>query len=563
MNKALSGAQEAMRRQLSAVRRKAGEQSILTFARAYLPVHFKLAPSSMHTELLAELQEATVRRGAYLAIAAPRGHAKSTIVSLTYVLWSICYHKESFILLISNTFDLSSDFLSQIKQELQCNGRLLEDFPEVCEPLGALPGAGAPPGAGVRAPRWRRDEIITRNSVKVTALGAEKQIRGRRHHENRPTLIVMDDIENEAEVRSDDQRRNREEWFAKAVLKAGTRQSNFIVVGTVLHYDALLAKLIDSKKSPRWTGRKYQAVCEWSSHPELWSTWESLYCHREELDGSSGPQVAREYFERNKSEMLEGTEVLWGELEDYYALMELRISEGRASFDSEKQNEPLDPADCLFQESDFLFWDDKHSSVEALIDSMRGRCSMYGACDPSLGKQGRGGDDSAIITLLRDETTGLLYVIDADIKRRKPDAIIDDVIAYHRLREYRTFVMEVNQFQAFLSDELKRRSREKGLYIPVRDRRNCTDKIGRIQSLQPLISSGTVRLCRRHMMLVEQLRHFPLGAHDDGPDALEMAVSVAQPGRAGSFKATRIQTPRTTIYDQISQRKYASWYYGR
>ena len=277
MNKALSGAQEAVRRQLTAVRRKAGEQSILAFARAYLPVHFKLAPSSMHTELFSELQNATVQRGARLAIAAPRGHAKSTIVSLTYVLWSICYHKESFILLISNTFELSSDFLSQIKQELQCNVRLLEDFPEVCEPLGAVPGAG------MRAPRWRRDEIITRNGVKVTALSAEKQIRGRRHRENRPTLIVMDDIENEAEVRSDDQRRNREEWFAKAVLKAGTRQSNVIVVGTVLHYDALLAKLIDSRKSPDWTGRKYQAVCE--------CLRESEYPPRARDDGRENPDV--------------------------------------------------------------------------------------------------------------------------------------------------------------------------------------------------------------------------------------------------------------------------------
>ena len=28
-------------------------------------------------------------------------------------------------------------------------------------------------------------------------------------------------------------------------------------------------------------------------------------------------------------------------------------------------------------------------------------------------------------------------------------------------------------------------------------------------------------------MLLDQLRQFPLGAHDDGPDALEMAVTLA------------------------------------
>ena len=46
-------------------------------------------------------------------------------------------------------------------------------------------------------------------------------------------------------------------------------------------------------------------------------------------------------------------------------------------------------------------------------------------------------------------------------------------------------------------------------------------KLGRIQRLQPLISSGALRFSRRQVTLLEQLRQFPMGAHDDGPDALE------------------------------------------
>lgn len=531
---------EYVHRQFSILRRKACEQSILAFAMTYLPAHFKYEPSTMHMQLFKELQNATTKRGARLAIAAPRGHAKSTIVSLTYILWCICYYREPYIMLISNTLDLSSDFLSQIKRELQSNSRLLEDFPDVCEPLGSQAGA----------PRWRQAEIITRNGVKVTALGAEKQIRGRRHHEHRPTLVVLDDVENESEVRSDEQRRRKEEWFNKAVLKVGTSQSNFIVVGTILHYDALLANLIDRSKNPNWKGKKFQAVCKWASHTELWSLWESIYCHREDYKAASGPLAARKFFKKNMRKMLKGTKVLWEELEDYYSLMELRISEGRASFDSEKQNEPVNPEDCYFQESDFHFWDDDFISVEALIGSMRGRHSFYGACDPSMGKQGKHSDDTAIITLLRDDKNGTLYVIDADIKRRKPDAIIDDVIAYHKLRGYQRFVMEINQFQEFLSDELKKRSSKVNAYVPVHNRRNTSDKEGRIQSLQPHISSGTIRFSRKHITLIDQLSKFPMGAHDDGPDALEMAFSAAK--RAGwnsCDKIVRIPNPKYTIFD--------------
>ncbi len=47
-----------------------------------------------------------------------------------------------------------------------------------------------------------------------------------------------------------------------------------------------------------------------------------------------------------------------GEL-SYYDLMVIRISEGEASFNSEIQNDPIDPENCTFQEEWFDFWDDE------------------------------------------------------------------------------------------------------------------------------------------------------------------------------------------------------------
>ena len=86
------------------------------------------------------------------------------------------------------------------------------------------------------------------------------------------------------------------------------------------------------------------------------------------------------------------------------------------------------------------------------------------------------------------------------------------------------FAFEANQFQSFRADELKHRSDQAALYLPVEPITHTSDKIGRIQSLQPLMRSGTHQFCRRHKQLLDQLRLFPKAAHDDGPDALEMAV---------------------------------------
>ncbi|MCH7885347.1 MAG: phage terminase large subunit [Planctomycetes bacterium] len=172
-----------------------------------------------------------------------------------------------------------------------------------------------------------------------------------------------------------------------------------------------------------------------------------------------------------------------------------------------------------------------------LIASVGKNACWVGACDPSLGKSGKHADDSAIITLLRDSSTGILYVIDADIHRRKPDLIIESVLTYQRLRRYMKFAFESNQFQSLLADELTRRSNAEGLYLPVESVHHSSDKLARIQSLQPLVRSGTLQFSRRHALLLEQMRLFPKAAHDDGPDALEMAVAAARSVGSGKIEA--------------------------
>lgn len=495
--------------------RTAAERSVEVFTRIYLSRYAKQAPSRMHKEVYAILTEATTKRGARIAIAAPRGHAKSTLVSCAYLLWCICFKRESFIYLLSESADQARDQLSHVKQELESNELLLRDFPEACEPPGMKP----------QPQRWRRDEIVTRNGVKVTALGAHSKIRGRRNRQDRPSLIILDDLENEATVLSEEQRIKLRAWFQQAVGQAGTDQTNLVIVGTILHYDSLLSNLLDANKSPGWITRRYQAVESWSEHPELWEKFSNIYQNQEEFESLQGPEAAMAFYEANKTPMLEGTKVLWPEREDYAQLMVLRLRDGRITFDKEKQNVPINPEDCLFRMEEFQYWDDDYRDAEALFKQHGKNLRVCGACDPSLGKAGRHADDTAIITLYYHIKTKVTYVIDADIRRLKPDAIVERIIEYHKLRDYGRFIIEDNQFQEILVTHLKRRSAELKCSVPVRGRKNYSDKIARIQKLQPLVSSGMLQFSRRHRVLLEQLFQFPHGAHDDGPDALEIAVT--------------------------------------
>ncbi|MCB9854660.1 MAG: phage terminase large subunit [Phycisphaerales bacterium] len=518
---------------LRALEREAGEFSLSAFAGLYFPHHVRIAPSGMHKAIYRMLEGLPTEQGGRMAVAAPRGSAKSTLVSLLFVLWCICYCRKKFIVMLSDTAEKASGFLDHVKQELVANQRLIEAFPEVCETTGQVP----------RPPRWRLDEIITHNQVKVMALGLGQNIRGLRHGADRPDLILLDDVESADNTATAESRTKVDNWFNRAILKAGATDTDVVVVGTIQHYDSLLARLTDPAKSPTWQSRIYRSVIRWSPAQELWERWISILRRREQYEGADGPEAARRYFDDHAELMLADTEVLWAEREDYYALMLMRETEGPAAFDAEKQNEPVNPADCYFLDEDFTFWEDQWSSEAGLIAHLGFNAQYIGACDPSLGKEGRHADDSAIITLIRDSKNGTLYVIDADIARRKPDRLLETILEYQRLRKYARFGFETNQFQSFLADELQRRSCEASLYLPVEPIVHTTDKIGRIQSLQPLVRSGTLKFSRRHSQLLEQLRLFPKAKHDDGPDALEMAVATARIARPPVIVVPKFEPP--------------------
>ncbi len=504
--------QMATTRLVGDLRRRAGEHSLARFMEVYLDRYAKVSFSRMHLEVSGLLEDASRRRGVRLALAAPRGHAKSTLVSQAYVLWSLAYRREPYTLLISDTSDQAQATLEKVRVELETNHLLQADFPEVCQR-----GRGA----------WRKGEIVTASGAKLTALGMDSKVRGRRHREHRPTLIIVDDLENEAAVRDPKQREQLEEWFDRAVLNSGTPTTNTVVLGTILHFGSLLARLVDVNRNSGWTSRVYQAVEAFSDRQDLWDRWEAVYAGRELHEGAHGPEAAQSYLIAHQPAMLKGTRVLWPQCESYEQLMLGRLTGGRAAFDAEKQNQPVNHRDACFRANEIVYWDSQHSSEDALLAAIGPEVRLYGACDPSLGKAGDDRDDTAIITLAKDPKTKVLYVLDADIRRLRPTDIIESMIAFQRRRGWRRAAVETVQYQEFLADELVKRSREVGCPVPVYHLRPTADKMGRIQSLQPLVTSGGLRFSRRHATLIEQLLQFPHAAHDDGPDALEMAVQAS------------------------------------
>jgi len=106
-------------RHVSRLRRAQAKESLSAFMQFYLLERLKKSPSDAHKEIYRLLEDLTRNRPGKLAIAAPRGFGKSTLVTLAYVLYGICYAEEKFIVILSATSSQAKQFLDDVKQELE------------------------------------------------------------------------------------------------------------------------------------------------------------------------------------------------------------------------------------------------------------------------------------------------------------------------------------------------------------------------------------------------------------------------------------------------------------
>ncbi len=507
------------------LRKKLGAFDLEYFGRAYLPHYFVRESPEFHGELDAIWQDGVLKgknpftdakeisraEGCRRAVEAPRGHAKSTTFTFKDSVHAAVYGYKHYEIILSDSSEQAEGFLTDIKTEFEENAAIREDF-------GELEGKV-----------WKASVILLSNGTKIEALGAGKKIRGRRHKQWRPDLILCDDLENDENVNTPDQRKKLRNWFYKAVSKAGDTYTDIVYIGTLLHFDALLANVA---QNPSYKTVKYRGVISFADNTELWDAWEAIFT---DLGNDNRQEEAKEFFEQNREAMLEGTAVLWEAKLSYYDLMVIRVSEGEASFNSEIQNDPIDPESCTFNEEWFDFYDDDGKMPPDFADP---RFIFIGSNDPSLGKNKKS-DTSSIFALAKDTMTGYIYILIADISKRKPDQIIEDAIeASRRLqrdykRPYYQFGVEAVQFQYYFAEIMRQKSAEVGEYLPIVEINSVQNKDARIQSLQPFVKNGYIKFSKKHKTLLKQMSEYPMGKNDDGPDGLQMGVKLALDVKVG------------------------------
>lgn len=211
------------------IRERAKKDCIL-FGEKYFPHLVTRACAPFHRELIAILGRPGNDR---VSILAPRGHAKSTWLSVIYPIWRIVANRNVKIIIVSDTGDQAEMFLRLIKDELESNERLIADF----GPFYEKPSTGSPNV-------WRAGDITVVRSSRakeptIVCGGTGKRIVGRR-----ADLVIVDDPLNDENTENGRQRAKTLRWFRKTLTPVVHPETGrIVVIGTRKHPDDLHAEL--------------------------------------------------------------------------------------------------------------------------------------------------------------------------------------------------------------------------------------------------------------------------------------------------------------------------------
>lgn len=440
-----------------------------------------------------------------------RRHAKTAYLSNAFMAHQIAYRLKRYIVEVSETTDVAGDFIQWTRNQLVFNEKLREDFGELLYARKALNDTD------------NKYEFVTTSGTKVEAKGMGTQMRGLRHGSQRPDLFLLDDLESSDNTNTKELRAKNLNWFRTEMLEALGFGGICVYMGTIVHFDSLLNHVLTKRKD--FISRKFPAIISWAERDDLWQQWRTLYNE----DREDARERADAFYAENEAEMLRGTAVLWPQAYTYKYFMEKREAIGTKAFNQEYLGNPVDEETQVFKPEDFVYFTDDEIANTQL--------DIYSAVDFAMGKEK--GDYSAIITVGRSPS-GIFYVLDTFLERVHPDVLLTTTVDKTLAFQYEGLAVEAQQAQEWFAQKVAEELQKRGYpaHTRLKQIKQRTRKALRIEALLPDIQAGRIRFKREQRLLLEMFELYPNHNHDDGPDALSMAISIARKGNKRPAQTT-------------------------
>lgn len=412
-----------------------------------------------------------------VAIAAPRRHAKSTAITLAYVLACLLFRNRKYVLIVSDTVTQACQFLGDVKKELADNEKIrtlfkIKEFVKDTE-----------------------DDAIIKfedgAEFRISAKGAEQKLRGLKWNNKRPDLIVGDDLENDEIVLNSDRREKFKRWFYGALVPCLSSNGVIRIVGTILHEDSLLNNLMPSEWD-RYT--VVEPLKIWNKNPH--ASWKSLKYKAHSPDFTSilwPAKYTKEWFVSERADFFARG------LSDVYS--------------QEFLNEPIDETVAYFKKGDFITENQ---------DDKKQKLNYYITADLAISEKET--SDYSVFLVAGVDENKVIHVKNVIRDRLDGREIVDTLIALQRLYEPELVGIEEMQVSKAIGPFLREEMVRTGVYLNLNPMKHGgKDKIARAKSMQARMRAHAVKFDKSgewYPAFEDELCKFPRGTKDDQVDAI-------------------------------------------
>jgi predicted phage terminase large subunit-like protein len=444
-----------------------------------------------------------------IAIAAPRQHAKTSCLTISYTLAATLFRAHDYVLIVSDSISQAAQFLGNIREELVNNQQLISLFGV----SGLL--------------KDNETDVIAQckdgYQFRISARGSEQKLRGLLWHKKRPNLIIMDDGENDEIVLNEERRAKFKEWLFSALIPTLSVEGKIRIVGTVLHMDSMLERLL-----PPVGGKEVieEPLKSYWRDPEK-HTWVSV---------------------RYKAHNPDFSHILWGDRYNkaWFQLRKRGFTEQGIpeKYNQEYLNYPIDEESAYFRRGDFR----NLSNPDEYLNYFVG-------CDLAISE--KKGSAYTTMVVVGMNCNGKLRV--KDIRRFRGDAydIINELFSIQHEYNPECFFIEEENIARTLGAVIDKEMADRGIFLNIELLRPVQDKIQRARPFQALMRSGAVEWDMSgdwyHTAFTE-LVTFPRSVYKDQVDA----CSLIGLGINSLWEAKTKEEMDREDQEELSQHTYTS-----
>ena len=448
------------------------------FGKVCMPNMFSSTSPSFHYEISKRLMNEDIKQ---INIVAPRGHAKSSIVGGVFPLYHMMFHEgQKLIVLVSRTQDHAIKLLGTKKDCL--------DYSSNFRSLFGYWGQYS-------AKQWSKSEIELKDGSMIVCKGTGQQLRGIKKGNQRPTLIIVDDPEDENNTKTAEAMEANLRWLLQSALPSlDPQRGRIAVIGTPQHQRCLVETL---KEMTGWENMHFAPSIE--KNISLWEDWhpiEKLLEKKEELESINRVSVFyREYL----------CQIIGDE-------------------------------DQLFQEKYFQYYDGKlihGESNEAFIQfkSINGEdtdqllpINVFMGVDPASSTR-KTADYSTIVAVGVDNENNR-YILPYYRKRATPMNLANQIIEHFKIMKPSKVRIESVGYQEMLREYIRERCDQENMFIAGLEikERPRTSKSARLETMEPYFAQNKVFMLDSMEELRDELLLYPRARNDDLLDGLYYAM---------------------------------------